>query len=272
MPFLAARMGPGHEVPRASTTLLYLDGGEVFGHVMLLCACVFILKRRRSRPPAWYVWSLPPGSFVVRSYAGVMGAGMFRRVEQLGGLQGLALRQVLLDQGLPHERARLHELLVGHVVVDGLTLLARGHEPALLEHAQVLRHVVDRDADLHGEVAHALLLAADGVEDGLPVLVGHGLAQLRVHTEEGLEVRRGGALRGRLCELVNLHTYLYTPIRMDESTETEPVRFVGFRALRLTSQGLAPDNRRARRGRSSARPHSRMTARSARWKNASNEK
>ena len=74
------------------------------------------------------------------------------------------------------------------MVVHGLAILAGGHEPPLLEHAQVLGDVVDRDADLRGEVAYALLVGTDGVEDGLPVLVRHGLAQLRVHAEEGPEV------------------------------------------------------------------------------------
>ena len=95
----------------------------------------------------------------------------------------MLLHQCLTDQG-----ARLDELHVGDVVVNCLALFARCDKLALLEDAQVLLHVVHRDADLDRQVAYALLPFADRVHERLAMLVGQRLAELGVHAVDGLEL------------------------------------------------------------------------------------
>ena len=104
------------------------------------------------------------------------------------------------------------------VVVDRLASLRDATTLPLLEDAQVLRDVVDGDADLGGEVADALLAVADRVQEACRCSLASALHSSACMRKRGWRSVRSGRL---LCELVNLHTCLYTPIRMDESTEAE---------------------------------------------------
>jgi len=155
-----------------------------------------------------------------------------RRIQQLGRLQRLALRQVLLDERLADERARLDELHVGDAVVDGLPLFARGDETPFLEHTQVLGDVMDRDPDVGGQVAHAALAVADRMEDRLAMLVRERLAELGVHAVEGRQIDGGaisivfmylhGCLYTLLCRPCQVHWFTTSP--PDGSCRPDPPR------------------------------------------------
>ncbi len=95
---------------------------------------------------------------------------------------------VLLEQRLPHEGARFHELGVGDGVVDGLALFARPHQKGLPQDAEMLRDVVDGDAEIVGDVADPALAFLEAVHDGEAVLARKRLAHLGVHLEEGTHV------------------------------------------------------------------------------------
>ena len=82
-----------------------------------------------------------------RSGRGPEGSEQFSREQRTP--RGL----MLLDESLSDQGASLDEPGVRDRVVHGLAVLARAHEPALLEDPQVLRDLVDRYAKGHGQGA-----------------------------------------------------------------------------------------------------------------------